>query len=298
MAHTALDDEEIIEYFDTPDELDRKVKTLADFIRNAKHFIVYTGAGISTAAGINDFRGPTGVWTSRAKGVAPPPRTVHHPEPTLTHMSFVELMRNGYLKFLVSQNCDGLHLKSGIPTNKIAELHGNCNCEACAKCGKVYYRQTRVNSVTDKTRLTGNMCTTPDCNGRLRKTTVAFSQSMPNVCIDRATEESKKCDLSLCMGTSMRVSPALSEISFPSSILITIRLSNKDLQKTPYDDQCALRIFARCDDVMKMVMKELDLVIPPYTDLQLWSNAEWLADFERNWPFRTAGETDWFSGDI
>ncbi|CAF3942380.1 unnamed protein product, partial [Rotaria sordida] len=75
MAHTALDDEEIKEYFDTPDELDQKIKTLADFIRNAKYFIVYTGAGISTAAGINDFRGPTGVWTARAKGVAPPPRT-------------------------------------------------------------------------------------------------------------------------------------------------------------------------------------------------------------------------------
>ncbi|CAF1394071.1 unnamed protein product [Adineta ricciae] len=297
MAHTALDEEEIIEYFDTPDELERKVKTLADFIRNAKHFIVYTGAGISTAAGINDFRGPTGVWTSRAKGVAPPPRTVQHPEPTLTHMALVELMRNGYLKFLVSQNCDGLHLKSGIPTNNIAELHGNSNCEACAKCGKVYYRQTRVKSVTDKTRLTGNICTTSNCNGRLRKTTVAFSQSMPDVCIDRATEESKKCDLSLCMGTSMRVSPAC-ELPSMKSKSRNKKMVIVNLQKTPYDDQYALRIFARCDDVMKMVMEELNLVIPPYTDLQLWSNTEWLADFERNWSFRTAGETDWFSGDI
>ncbi|CAF3927769.1 unnamed protein product [Rotaria sordida] len=219
MAHTALDDEEIKEYFDTPDELDQKIKTLADFIRNAKYFIAYTGAGISTAAGINDFRGPTGVWTARAKGVAPPPRTVLNPEPTLTHMAFVELMKNDYLKFLVSQNCDGLHLKSGIPTNKIAELHGNSNCEACAKCGKVYYRQTRVKSLDD-------------------------------------------------------------------------------LQKTPYDDQCALRIFARCDDVMRMMMEELNLVIPSYIDLQLWSDAQWLTDFEQNWPFRTAGDTDWFSGDI
>ena len=117
-------------------------------------------------------------------------------------------MRNDYLKFLVSQNCDGLHLKSGIPPNKIAELHGNSNCEACAKCGKVYYRQTRVKSLEPKTRLTGNQCTALNCNGRLRRTTVAFSQSMPDVCLDRATKESKKCDLSLCMGTSMRVVPA------------------------------------------------------------------------------------------
>jgi mono-ADP-ribosyltransferase sirtuin 6 len=164
--------------------------------------------GISTSAGISDFRGPTGVWTARARGFVPPQRTVSNPEPTLTHMSYVELMKNNYLKFLVSQNCDGLHLKSGIATDKIAELHGNCNCEACAKCGKVYYRQTRVNGYEHKTWLTGNKCATPDCNGRLRCTTVAFTQSMPDVCLDRATEESNKCDLSLCMGTSMRVSPA------------------------------------------------------------------------------------------
>ncbi|CAF1364101.1 unnamed protein product [Rotaria sordida] len=297
MAHTALDDEEIKEYFDTPDELDQKIKTLADFIRNAKYFIAYTGAGISTAAGINDFRGPTGVWTARAKGVAPPPRTVLNPEPTLTHMAFVELMKNDYLKFLVSQNCDGLHLKSGIPTNKIAELHGNSNCEACAKCGKVYYRQTRVKSLDGKTRLTGNLCTAPNCNGRLRRTTVAFSQSMPDVCLKRATEESKKCDLSLCMGTSMRVSPAC---ELPSMKLKSgkKKMVVVNLQKTPYDDQCALRIFARCDDVMRMMMEELNLVIPSYIDLQLWSDAQWLTDFEQNWPFRTAGDTDWFSGDI
>ncbi|CAF3704188.1 unnamed protein product [Rotaria sp. Silwood1] len=253
MAHTALNDEEIKEYFDTPDELDQKIKTLADFIRNAKHFVVYTGAGISTSAGINDFRGPTGVWTARARGFVPPTPTVRNPEPTLTHMAYVELMRNGYLKFLVSQNCDGLHLKSGIPTNKIAELHGNSNCEACAKCGKVYYTQTRVNQYEHKTWLTGNKCTVPNCNGRLRCTTVAFTQSMPDVCLDKAIKESKMCDLSLCMGTSMRVSPAC---ELPSMNL-------------------------------KSGRKKMVIV-----------NAQWLADFEQNWPFRTAGDTNWFSGDI
>ncbi len=59
-----------------------------------------------------------------------------------------------------------------------------------------------------------------------------------------------------------------------------------DLQKTPYDDECALRIYARCDDVMRMVMKELNLKIPPYTDLKLWSDVEWLENFEQTWPFR------------
>lgn len=164
--------------------------------------------GISTSAGINDFRGPNGVWTARARGIVLPRPTVRNPEPTLTHMAYVELMRNGYLKLLVSQNCDGLHLKSGIPPKKIAELHGNSNCEACAKCGKVYYRQAHVHQYEHGTWLTGNRCTVPKCNGRLRCTTVAFTQSMPDICLSKAIKKSKKCDLSLCMGTSMRVSPA------------------------------------------------------------------------------------------
>ena len=59
-----------------------------------------------------------------------------------------------------------------------------------------------------------------------------------------------------------------------------------DLQKTPYDDQCALRIYAYCDDVMARLMKELNLSIPSYTNLDLWSDVQWLEQFERNWPFR------------
>ncbi|CAF1186618.1 unnamed protein product [Adineta steineri] len=284
MAHTALNDDEIQEYFDSPDELEKKIKTLANFIRNAKHFVVYTGAGISTSAGINDFRGPNGVWTARARGFVSSRSTVSNPEPTLTHMALVQLMRNDYLKFLVSQNCDGLHLKSGIPIEKIAELHGNRHCEACAKCGKVYYRQTHIDTYEHKTWLTGNKCIEPNCNGPLRCTTVAFSQSMPDICLDRATKESKKCDLSLCMGTSMRVSPAceLPCMNLKSGQKMVI----VNLQKTPYDNECELRIFARCDEVMTMVMKELNLTIPRYTDLKLWEDTEWMIDFEENWLFR------------
>ncbi|UJR11436.1 hypothetical protein I4U23_015616 [Adineta vaga] len=296
MAHTALNDDEITEYFDTPDELDKKIKTLAQFIRDSKQFVVYTGAGISTSAGINDFRGPSGVWTARARGIVLPPPTVRNPEPTLTHMAYVELMKQNYLKFLVSQNCDGLHLKSGISPSKIAELHGNGNCEACAKCGKVYYRQKHVNQYEHGTWLTGNTCTVPNCYGRLRCTTVAFTQSMPDICLNKAMQNSQICDLSLCMGTSMRVSPAC---TLPCmNLQAGQKMVIVNLQKTPYDKNCALRIFARCDDVMSMIMKELNLTIPPYVDLKLWSDEQWLKDFENNWPFRTAGDKGWFSGNM
>ena len=78
-------------------------------------------------------------------------------------------------------------------------------------------------------------------------------------------------------------------------VFVDILFFGVDLQKTPYDDRCALRIFARCDDVMRMLMKELDVTIPPYSDLSLWSNAQWLADFEKQWPFRLVTKYLWLS---
>jgi len=49
--------------------------------------------------------------------------------PSATHMSFVTMLESGLMKYLVSQNTDGLHRKSGVPADKISELHGNTNLE-------------------------------------------------------------------------------------------------------------------------------------------------------------------------
>lgn len=55
--HTALNEEEIIEFYDEPDVLEKKIATLAQYVKESNYFCAYTGAGISTAAGISDFRG-------------------------------------------------------------------------------------------------------------------------------------------------------------------------------------------------------------------------------------------------
>ncbi len=116
MADTAIkNEEEKKEYFDSPEELDRKCELLAMWIRSSEHFVAFTGAGISTSAGIPDFRsgsktvletGP-GVWEKAAfkeasKSKAVMRTSIQKAVPTSTHMAFVELADKGLLKFLIS----------------------------------------------------------------------------------------------------------------------------------------------------------------------------------------------------
>jgi len=70
-----------------------------------------------------------------------------------------------------------------------------------------------------------------------------------------------------------------------------------NLQITPYDDQCSLRIFAKVDVVMELLMKFLDLPIPDYKELNLTQDVEWLKIFADSYKFREPS-TEWFKGDL
>uniref|UniRef100_A0A6B2L9C5 protein acetyllysine N-acetyltransferase n=1 Tax=Arcella intermedia TaxID=1963864 RepID=A0A6B2L9C5_9EUKA len=294
MAHTALNDEEIEEFYDSPEELEQKVTQLADLIKRSRYFVVYTGAGISTSAGISDFRGPDGVWTRKAKGLEIKRGNWGNAQPTICHMTLVALVKMGKLKCVVSQNCDGLHIKSGIPPNKICELHGNTNVEACSLCGEVYYRGFPVRQAHNPACTTERFC--EKCkNIPLRFTTVAFGQSMPDMCLQKAEDHATEADLSLCIGTSMRVQPAcnlpLLGHGNPGFNLVII-----NLQKTPYDSECSVRIFAKIDEVMLLLTKKLDIEIPHWEDLRLHEDEKWMDLFKKNYQFRSAGSKDWFQG--
>lgn len=171
MAQTAhKTEEEKKEYFDSPEVLNEKLNLLAEMVITSSHFVAFTGAGISTACGIPDYRsgfntvlktGP-GCWETAAnkqkyreeqkrQGAAAKPAdgatlrtSIQKAYPSLTHMAMVELIEKNHLKYIVSQNVDGLHRKSGVPAANIAELHGNTNLEICEECGREYMRDHRV----------------------------------------------------------------------------------------------------------------------------------------------------------
>ena len=134
------------EILENEDAILSKSVELAKMIREAKHVVVFTGAGISTSSGIRDFRGPQGIWTLEEKleaekkkptgtetTIAIDNKRFEEAVPSQTHMALLKLQEENFVKFLISQNVDGLHMFSGFPRDKMVELHGNVFMQFCEK---------------------------------------------------------------------------------------------------------------------------------------------------------------------
>jgi len=161
----------------------------------SQHLVVFTGAGISTASGLADFRGPDGIWTRREKGLPAHQADFSSVGPNAGHMAIVDLQRMGKLAFLVSQNVDNLHLRSGIRPELLAELHGNVTKLRCSRC------QFQMDNFDDGT-------TCPLCGGRLVSSVVNFGQPLPQQELANALWHSENCDLFVAAGSSLVVTPA------------------------------------------------------------------------------------------
>jgi len=179
-------------------------------------------------------------------------------------MSLVQLEKQEKLKYLISQNCDGLHRRSGFPPDKISELHGNSNLEKCSKCGQEYLRDfvataNYLCSVHD--HRTGRKCTL--CGGELEDSIINFGESLPEAPLHRGFENAHKSDLCIALGSSLTVKPACHMAAQvgknPNGRLVIVNLQN-----TPYDSISSCRVYAKCDDFMKLVMAKLNLNIPEF----------------------------------
>ena len=153
------------EKFDSVSEVEEKVAKFADLVTSAKHIVVHTGAGISTSAGIPDFRGPKGVWTLERKGQKPEMEiSWDDAKPTYTHMALAKLVKVDKVNFIISQNIDGLHLRSGVKRDKLSELHGNMFVDLCDKCKHMFVRGSAASTVGQVTL--GEKCPNKRSGGR------------------------------------------------------------------------------------------------------------------------------------
>ncbi|KAL6777056.1 SRTA1 [Auxenochlorella protothecoides x Auxenochlorella symbiontica] len=263
------------EVFDTATELAQSIEKLIQLVSEARSIIAFTGAGISTSTGIPDFRGPNGVWTAQKLGRALPKATVEfaNAAPSLTHQALLALHGTGKLKYLVSQNVDGLHRRSGFPAAALAELHGNCFLERCSTCGATFTRDFEVETVGFME--TGRFCEVQGCRGPLTDTVLDWDDALPAKELKEAEHRAKHADLAICLGTSLQIRPAC---NLP---LRTVRVYKDrpqagklvivNLQRTQHDKKAltsgGLVIHARTDDVMRGLMAGLHMQVPEYKRL-------------------------------
>ncbi|XP_042373553.1 NAD-dependent protein deacetylase SRT1-like isoform X1 [Zingiber officinale] len=257
------------EIFDPSDILHQKIEELALMVKESKHLVAFTGAGISTSSGIPDFRGPKGVWTLQRAGKGLPEASLPFDRamPSLTHMALVELERVGILKFVISQNVDSLHLRSGIPRKKLAELHGNSFREVCPSCETEYVRDFEVETIGMKE--TSRRCSDTNCGAKLRDSVLDWEDALPPKEVNAAENHCKTADLVLCLGTSLQIMPAC---NLPLKcirnngkiVIVNLQVSKYLVMPTPKDKKASLVIHGLVDKVIAGVMLFLNLRIPPY----------------------------------
>lgn len=195
------------------------LKTLLDECRRV---VLFTGAGISTESGIPDFRSPDGIWSKftpvyyqdfvasqdarreawRRKLVID--RDMQDAEPNRGHRAVAELIRRNDVNCVITQNIDGLHQKSGIPDDRVIELHGNSTYATCLDCGSRHELAPILAEFARDESLPACI----KCSGLVKTATVSFGQAMPPMEMARAESEALGCDLFLAVGSSLVVHPA------------------------------------------------------------------------------------------
>jgi NAD-dependent SIR2 family protein deacetylase len=244
-------------------ELNRQIEQAAEWIATSEYLVAFTGAGISTDSGLPDFRGPDGVWTRRDAGLPPPKwgKPASQVRPNASHLALVELERLGKLQFLISQNVDNLHLESGFPMERIAELHGNGKLMRCLSCDSRFSltqvgwdRRVWGEGYRAQRPLKGQpRC--PVCKGRIISSVVNFGDPLPAKELEAAFTHSAECDVFFAIGSSLVVSPAndMPRVALEGGA----RLILLNRGETPFDTLADLRIEAGIGQVLPAVAEQV-----------------------------------------
>lgn len=221
-------------------------------LRSAQRIVVLTGAGISTASGIPDYRSPnTGFWQQKnpieiasASAFRTHPERFYHDwlrpialyclnaQPNPAHLALAHLEQAGKLSAIITQNIDRLHHRAG--SNNVIELHGSLSDFHCPRCAKTFPGNSLYQQLIEDDRIP--YC--PNCQVILKPNIVLFGDNLSQANWQKATQYSQECDLMLVVGSSLNVGPANAlpylAIETGAPLIILTR------SETPLDEQATL----------------------------------------------------------
>lgn len=222
------------EYIDEPKTMLKKVKLLAQLIRQSENCIAYTGAGISTTAGIDDYASKVTGKESKIHEGRKKVKNFRLAQPTLGHRVLTQLYFDGHLKNWVQQNHDGLPQKAGYPQEHINEIHGGW--------------------------------------WDISNPVVAMSGTLRSDLWGWMEEWQEKTDLCVCMGTSLCGMSADACVSDPAERYMDEGVGFGavivGLQQTQYDSISSIRIYGKIDEVVSLLTREMGLQIAPFKRFQ------------------------------
>ena len=210
---------------------ERAMEEASMIIHQSRHVVALVGAGMSVESGIPPFRGEGGLWTrvgepdnrGYQRFLEDPEahwRNLLNPEtegpraefrdafakaqPNPGHVALVAMENLGILKYIITQNVDGLHVEAG--NERVAEIHGNRNKLRCIECNLRWMRQDFEITVLPP------KC--PECTGLIKGDGVSFGEPIPRDVLAVCYQQTRMSDCMMIIGTSALVYPAA---SFPPS---------------------------------------------------------------------------------
>jgi len=240
------------------------IERLSEMLTETRRAVGFTGAGISTESGIPDFRSPGGLWTKNrpipfdeflasreARSEAWRRKFAMEDKfqaakPGRGHRALARLVQRGTMSSVITQNIDNLHQASGIPREKVIELHGNGSYATCLDCATRY----ELDWVRERFEKSGGVA--PDCEnclGPVKSATISFGQAMPEKEMRRAEAETLGADLFIAIGSSLVVWPAA---GFPAVAKKNgARLVILNREPTEFDEIADLVVHEDIGDVLE-----------------------------------------------
>lgn len=194
------------------------ISEIADLLQQSEHAVVFTGAGMSTASGIPDYRSKTGLWRKKdpSKLASIEAMETNRDEfiqfykerlqlyksksPNEGHYLLAKWEKEGKIQSIITQNIDGFHLLAG--SKNVIELHGTLQTFHCHNCGQRF-----LNDVYLKNQY---YC---GCGGFIRPSITLFGELLSEDAFRDAELECEKADIMIVLGSSLTVRPA-NEIPF------------------------------------------------------------------------------------